>query len=750
MNFIETELSGGLATRVDALRDDLLRVRIVKTAMEFEDTGLNRYGFIKDDFGSSVSLEVAEADGVMRAVTERLAVSLKRDTGEIIIEDVGEGSILSRQITAAFDGGGARVAFEAEEGVDWVGFGDQTRERLYHRGHRADCKVRNVKSYIPVPFFMSTTGVGILVNTTRRVSFDMCATDPDRYSWFVHGGGIDYYVMAGKDFRSLIGAYTDLTGKPKLPPAWAFGLWYVCRDRADVREVIEDALNFRREEIPCDVIGLEPGWMETRYDLSTEKKWNPERFPIPPYCVNGPNNFLDAIKRMGFHVELWLCNEYDLSHEEERRLDKRKREVDDGETAVFHDAAEVDEHFNTPRYLDPHTKPDEPWFEHLKKFVDQGIDFFKQDGAFQICDHPDRLWGNGMTDEEMHNLYPLLYCRQMLEGFENHAGRRGVVFTPAGWTGFQAWCGTWTGDTGGGLDTLPAMLNTSLVGHSWVTNDMQVVELEGVHFGYLQPWSQINSWNYFRMPWIQGQKVLEAHKFYARLRSRLVPYIYSHAYQSTLTGYPLMVPLTLEFPDDSRCGTVLHQYLLGRDLMVVVYKSETVFPEGRWKDYWTGKITEGGTTETIAWPENRGGGLYVRSGGIVPLGPVMRYRGERPLDDVDLYLFPDRIESSFELYEDDGVSFDHLEGRRATTPISTVVGDEGRISVNVGETAGDFEGQTTARRWGFVIAVDAAPLSVVVNGEELDSKIWRHDPIRGELSIPAMTGPLEVVVKTAP
>ena len=102
-----------------------------------------------------------------------------------------------------------------------------------------------------------------------------------------------------------------------------------------------------------------------------------------------------------------------------------------------------------------------------------------------------------MTDAEMHNLYPLLYARQMWEGFAQYANRRPVVFTVSGWSGFQAWCGTWTGDTGGRLETLGAMLNTAMLGHCWATNDMEVMQPEGIHFGYLQPWSQINSFRFF-------------------------------------------------------------------------------------------------------------------------------------------------------------------------------------------------------------------------------------------------------------
>jgi len=123
----------------------------------------------------------------------------------------------------------------------------------------------------------------VLVNTTHRVLFDMAKSEPDAFYWRDQRGTLDYYVIAGGDFKTLLRAYTDLTGKPKLPPLWAFGLWYLFRDEANDWEVIQSAERFRGEGIPCDVLGLEPGWMATNYDLTPDKKWHPGRFPMPPW-----------------------------------------------------------------------------------------------------------------------------------------------------------------------------------------------------------------------------------------------------------------------------------------------------------------------------------------------------------------------------------------------------------------------------------------------------------------------------------
>lgn len=743
---IERKLGEGRRVRVKILKENMIRIQIVPD--EFTDSGLNRYGFIKEPVFPDLSVTKEETVEGITAKTSQLVVTCIGNQPVITIAD-NQGNTLLQQVGFAFHKQGAVARFKAHPEEDWIGFGDQTRERLYHRGHTADCHVRNVKSYITVPFFMSTRGVGVLVNTTHRTVFDMCKSDPDHFEWRDGRGAVDYYVMVGTSFRDLIKLYTDLTGRPKLPPEWAFGLWYICRTQANDYETVNDARQFRQANIPCDVIGLEPGWMEKCYDESLDKEWSKERFPIPPYAPIGPHNFFNAIKRMNFHMELWLCCDYDLSYEAERRIGAEDRqESKDDMPAFFQSDAEHDEHFSAPRYMDTITKKDEAWFRHLKKFVDQGADFFKQDGAYQVLDHPDRLWGNGMRDNEMHNLYPLLYARQMHEGFEEYTGRRAVTFTPAGWTGFQAWAGTWTGDTGGRLPTLGAMLNTAIIGHSWMTNDMEVAEKEGIHFGYLLPWSQINSFNYFRMPWIQGPELFKMHKAYSHLRSRLLPYIYSWAFQATQTGFPLLAPLTLEFRDDPNCREVMHQYLLGRDLMVSIYKPEVYFPDGRWKNYWTGEVTEGRKLETVSWPPDRGGGLFVRAGAIIPFGPVMQFRKEKPVDPIELYVFPDAKESSFNLYEDDGVSLEHKQGRFAITAITARSGSAG-ITVNIGKTKGRFEGQTVARRWAFRIAADFAPAKVTAGGTVLENSQWKFDHNRQEVIIEPLQCPVDLMVSKA-
>ena len=191
-----------------------------------ENSALNRYSFLNEKNVKKIKLENFDID---------------RFLPEFQIDEYGKAS------------------FAASETEDWIGFGDVCRDRMFHRGYMVDCWVKNIHSYIPVPCFMSTKGYAVLVNSTHRVEFDVCCSRKDRFSWRDYSGKIEFYLFNGGSFKANIALYTQLTGKPELPPEWAFGLWYICRTQANDYEAVNDALNFRREGIPCDIIGLEPG-----------------------------------------------------------------------------------------------------------------------------------------------------------------------------------------------------------------------------------------------------------------------------------------------------------------------------------------------------------------------------------------------------------------------------------------------------------------------------------------------------------
>ncbi|MCD6361917.1 MAG: glycoside hydrolase family 31 protein [Armatimonadetes bacterium] len=654
---------------------------------------LIRYGFYRSDWpevevDSDVTSHTASARGELLRVRADAS-------GTLTISDAA-GDTLLAETEPALPGPdpGFRLRFGLSEGSRLVGLGDQTRDRINQRGTRGDLWIRNVSAYIPIPLVVSSDGFGVLLNTTRRVLYDLGATSDDWFGFECAEDSADWYFLYGPDPTEVMDRYTQVTGRPMMPPKWALGLWFICRTQADAREFTDDCLNFRREGIPCDCIGLEPGWMETNYDATINKRWSDERFRVPDYD-RFRFHFFAAARRMGFKPGLWLCNDYDLSWEEERRVAPEIRAAEEQAASGFAEGYEQDEHLAGKRYQDNLTRRDVPWYDHLTHFVDEGAHWFKQDGAMQVLEHPDRLWGNGMTDAQMHNLYPLLYSRQMLQGYREHTGRRTFTFTCAGWAGLQALTGTWTGDTGGEEGPLVACLNLSLSGHGMSTCDMDVSTPAGIHFGMLLPWAQLNSWNYWRHPWLQGEQLQAVFTDYARLRYRLLPYIYSTAWLAHTTGVPMMRSMPLHWPDEAAAYDSLRQYLLGPALLVASFTDEIWLPPGDWHNFWTGERLRGGRRARPEVPEDRGGPLLAAAGAIVPMGPDMDYVGQRPEDELTVHVWAGP-ESSFTLYEDDGLTYEFERGAYRTTVISQRP-TTGGLQVNVAAPEGDFTG---APLWG--------------------------------------------------
>ena len=744
-------LKSGSILRLDILTPRLVRVRLSHDG-KFPQTPLIRYGFIEHPpvpgtrcdpaaraSASRPLVDVRESKAKLTLQTDCLKVTADKASGRLRFQDARGKVLLDECADARSDpakGFAARFAAQPQE--KFLGFGDQSRERIEHRGHSATMWVRNVASYIPVAFFMSTRGYGLCVNTTFEHTFDMGETSPEWFGFEGERGRLDYYFIHGPTLPELLDRYTDLTGKPPMPPLFSFGLWFLCRTGANDREAVDDCYNFRREELPCDLVQLEPGWMDTIYDYATSRYWSKERFPMAEYMAYGPHSFMAAMKRMGFKLGLWECNDYDLSFEEERRL-KGQAAGDDFEPDVI--GYEVDEHLRGQVWQDKLTKPAEPWFEHHKKFVDQGVVYFKQDGSKQVMEHPDRLYGNGMTDAEMHNLYPLIYSKQMHLGYREHTGQRALGFTSGGFTGVQRYTGTWTGDTGGGPLPLVAMLNLGLSGHSFTTCDMEVTTKEGIHFGFLQPWAQVNSWNYFRHPWLLGDELKPVFKFYDELRYRLIPYVYSYAHVSRLTGMPIFRAMPLAFPDDEKCYTLTHQYMLGEELLVNAFEPDVYLPAGEWIDYWTGERHTGPKEFVYEPPADRGGALFVREGAIIPMWPLMQYVGQKPVDEVTLDIFPG-ADAEFTLYEDDGISYAYEEGSVATTEFR-VAPQQQSLCVQIGKRAGRFQGmdprpsfllKVHTRLTAAEVALDGKPLPhAPCLSDALGEPAWCYEPSPGIL-----------------
>ncbi len=357
----------------------------------------------------------------------------------------------------------------------------------------------------------------------------------------------------------------------------------------------------------------------------------------------------------------------------------------------------------------------QPWFEHLKQFVDQGARAFKMDGAYQVNEHPDRRYLNGMTDEQMHNLYPTLLNKQMSQGMAEHTNLRPMIYSSGAYAGIAQYSATWAGDTGGGVKPLISILNHGLSGHSNASCDMDVFTDEGIHFGFLQPWSQVNSWAYWRHPWLLGEELGKMFKRYAKLRYRLLPYFYTMAHKASTTGMPMMRAMPLAYPQLPGADELHCQYMLGDALLTAAFCESFTLPEGQWYDYWTGKLVKGDQTFAFEKGDGHGGPIFVKAGSVIPMGPKLQFVGQRDETKLDLRWYPGESSES-SIYEDDGESFAHESGQHCITRIEQQVIDGGFRCV-VHPRQGSYTGQPQTRTYRLRLCGDQQIKSITLDGE---------------------------------
>lgn len=711
------DVRGHYRVRILPLADGLFRLSFT-TGAHFAEPLLNRYHFLKEDWPPVETCEATTDDAfTLKAGDHRLIIN--RMTGRISFDGPPGLELAVMPLDRGF-----RLSLPLDPRERLFGLGDETRECIMKRGRKASLRVQNIKCYIPVPWLISNRGWGLMVNTTFRHDYDLGADDPQTAVIRATDGPCDLYLFFASGFAGLLDLYTQLSGRPALLPRYAYGYTFICNEQNDARAMLDDARLFRQSGIPCDCIGLEPGWMEKHYDLSVHKKWHPQRFYIPYWIREKVRHhrltFFGALHRLGFRLSLWICCDYDLLWEEENKtlVDNRDSGTD----------TEIDDiHLANAVRLDQCTVPGQPWFDHLKPFVDQGVSAFKLDAAFFVNEHPDRLWAEHYRDREVHNLLPLVYGRQMSRGYTEHTGERAMINIPIGYVGIQRYCATWAGDTGGGAGALVSMLNLGFCGITHTSCDIRVTDIESIHFGFLLPWTQQNNWNYWCQPWLLGEELEDAIRFYARFRSQLFPYLYACAHISARTGLPIMRSMSLAWPDEPAYDSILTQYMLGDGLLVSAFSDSVTLPPGLWIDVWTGVTYQGGRTIHYIPPAGRGGGLFARAGAIIPLQPWASCLERFQPDQFDLHIYPGG-DFALDLIEDDGNSCGYRDGQLARTTLAMCQIDSGASRLTIGRRTGSFPGMSASPALRVLIHSDARPVLTEPGGSAIavvrESDCW--------------------------
>lgn len=748
----KVKINDGLTVSVEACSESIFRIK-VSPRKDFTESLMERYELIKTDW-SEVKTDISDKGGVWTLKTPEYSLAINKKTGVMTVKDAKGGKVIREvrflpekeglcgemrsfinekyaDLKVADNGGGiigddngkfgevdkheipaadavSILSFSMEDGERFYGGGSTSRDHIQHRGEFLRMWTTYQQTEIPMPFMMSSRGWGVYNNSTRKSFFDIGNQQKSKFNIINTFDEADFFLMMGKDMPAILNEYTLVTGRTYVLPKWAYGLCFGPNMREEQFDILNDAVRFRQFDVPCDVFWLEPQWMEKRYDFSTKKKWNYDRFSPEPYWLQDqyPKTmhnrlFIGKLRSMGFHLGLWLCEEYDLSIQEEDIIAERTGGKLSGQ---------------------------EHWMDHLTVFMDQGVEGFKLDPARTIDNHTNWEYYNGRTDKEMHNLNQVLLPKQMRELGRKYNGKRTWHHYCGGWSGTQRWTASTSGDNGGGKTALYDQLNLGMSGFLNTSCDVMSVprelEMQGLHFGLFLPWVQINSWFSMMHPFYYAKEEQDIYRFYVKLRYSLAPYIYSMALEAAQNGMPIVRSMPLCFPEDRNCDDMTYQYMFGDNFCVGIFTNEIYLPKGTWTDAWSGeKVVSKGETFTREYPSDRAGLLFIREGAIIPTQPDVEYLGARPFDRVILKVYP-HGDSAYTMLDDDGESYEYENGGVASTLFESHERDGG-VEVVVNPVQGSFKGMPSEREYSFRIQRDSRPASVSLNGAAVQD--WTYE-----------------------
>ena len=518
----------------------------------------------------------------------------------------------------------------------------------------ADPKFDTGDSHAPVPFYVTTSGVGVLIDTARYATFYVgnarpkptqavakATSEPPDPNYthnlrnhdqgtitvdIPHAAGVDVYLFAGPEMVDAVRRYNLFSGGGPQVPEWGLGFWY----RADARSTEQTALGlaeeFRARKIPCDVLGLEPGWQTHAYSCTFE--WNRDRFAEP-------ERFLARAKELNYKVNLW---EHAYTHPASPLFTALQSNV--GNYGVWGGLV--------PDFAGGNAR-DAFGAHHGREFIDKGVSGFKLDE----CDNSDFTGGwsfpeastfpSGVDGEQMHSSFGLGYQMAIWNEFRKRKQQTfglvrssGALAAPFPFVLYS--------DLYNHRDFVRALANSGFSGLLWCPEVRDAVSeedlLRRLQTVVFSPLAMVNGWYIKNPPWKQlNRKLNNADQLVPNWqnletrcreiigwRMQLIPYLRSAFARYAADGTPPFRALVMDAPHEHELQTVDDQYMIGDRMMVApLFAGEemrkVVLPRGVWHDFWTGEKLEGGRTIEVA-PTQEKIAVYVKTGSVIPWAEV--------------------------------------------------------------------------------------------------------------------------------
>jgi alpha-glucosidase (family GH31 glycosyl hydrolase) len=549
----------------------------------------------------------------------------------------------------------------------------------------------NGRTHAPVPFYVSSKGYGIFINSARYINIyagtgvrrDSKNPPPDKdrntdKTWssrpysdavevMVPAGGVEVYIFAGPTTLDAVRRFNLFNGGGVLPPRWGLGFTQRVRSLFTADEVKGEANAFREKGFPLDYIGLEPGWQSRAYPGTFE--WDKTRYP-------NPQQFVKDMLDQGIRLNLWI-NPYISTK------------------ASFYKAIE--------KYVGSHTVwtgavPDFTIPEARKIFFDQlnkdqvkiGVSGYKID---EVDGYDHYLWPDvatfpsGTSAEQMRQTFGVLAMRYAADIYHNR-NQRTYGLVRASNAGAVSFPFVIYNDYYNHEDFITALINSGYAGVLWTpearaskTGEEWLRRFQTVVFS---PMAMINAWSSGTKPWSYPE-VAEQVKQMALLRMQMMPYWYSEFAKYHFDGTPPFRGMSLEpgFITDIKKEAVnanleenpyaeaaskeiKDQYMAGEYLLVApLFTGQTsrkvILPKGKWYDFYTGSYAGDGEIITVT-PGLDKIPVYVKDGGIIPMMPA-RLQSPKAGEKVDLEIrYYGEKPGRYLLYDDDGETFNYEKG----------------------------------------------------------------------------------------
>jgi alpha-D-xyloside xylohydrolase len=484
------------------------------------------------------------------------------------------------------------------------------------------------QAYKNVPFYLTNRGYGVLVNETGPVSFEVASEKVARVQFSIPGESLEYFVIHGPTPKDVLRRLTALTGRPALPPPWAFGLWLSTSfttnyDEATVTRFID---GMKERDLPLHVFHFDCFWMR-EFDW-TNFEWDPRVFPDPA-------GLLQRLHARGLKVCVWI-NSY---------VGQRSRLFAEGMAKGYFIKRLDGSVWQTDLWqpgmaIVDFTHPEaREWFAgHIGRLLDMGVDAIKTDFGERIPSEGVK-YHDGSDPVKMHNLYPVIYNETVFRAIEARRGvGQAVLFARSTYASGQRFPAHWGGDCWSTMESMAESLrgglSLSLCGFGFWSHDIggfegtapAYVYKRWAAFGLMSSLSRLHGSSTYRVPWTYDDEACDVVRFFTKLKCRLMPYLWAAAVESHREGVPMMRAMVLEFPDDPACDVLDRQYMLGASLLVAPVFSEDgsvdyYLPAGRWTHLLSGVVQEGGrwyrtVHDFLSLP------LFVREGTVIAWGAV--------------------------------------------------------------------------------------------------------------------------------